>query len=323
LHQAFDLDDGLTKAGGQISILCLAHYDLATIHLEWNNLQKAWEHFDKGSALSQSSGNLEFQQAGTLLRAILAHAQGEGGETVTALAEADDKAGDFPEVIRSRTAAFGVQVALRLNDLQMLTRWEPQVKAEVDAHSFYRFMGLTRPRLMIARGQKDEAAEALRAILVKASHSGWGYGVIVARILQSLAAKDTCESISFISEALRMGKPENFIRSFVDAGPDLIPYLREAAQRGIEVEYIGRILAALDTGPSSAARAQTGLVEPLSEREIEVLRLVTAGLSNREIARKLFISPGTAKTHIHNLCGKLDARNRTEAAMRAKEMGLA
>ncbi|MBI3151435.1 MAG: response regulator transcription factor [Chloroflexi bacterium] len=64
------------------------------------------------------------------------------------------------------------------------------------------------------------------------------------------------------------------------------------------------------------------LLEPLSEREIEVLRLVTAGLSNREIAAELIISPGTAKTHIHNLCGKLGAHNRTEAAMRARELGL-
>jgi DNA-binding NarL/FixJ family response regulator len=64
------------------------------------------------------------------------------------------------------------------------------------------------------------------------------------------------------------------------------------------------------------------LPEPLSEREIEVLRLVTAGLSNREIAAQLVVSPGTAKTHIHNICGKLGVRNRTEAAMRARELGL-
>ena len=65
------------------------------------------------------------------------------------------------------------------------------------------------------------------------------------------------------------------------------------------------------------------LPEPLSEREIDVLRLVTSGLSNREIAEKLFISSGTAKTHIHHLCGKLGVRNRTEAAIKAKELGLA
>ncbi len=64
------------------------------------------------------------------------------------------------------------------------------------------------------------------------------------------------------------------------------------------------------------------LAEPLSEREIEVLRLVVAGLSNREIAARLYISPGTAKSHIHNLCSKLSARNRTEAARRARELEL-
>jgi ATP/maltotriose-dependent transcriptional regulator MalT len=71
------------------------------------------------------------------------------------------------------------------------------------------------------------------------------------------------------------------------------------------------------------AGTDTGsLIEPLSEREVEVLRLVTKGLSNREIAAKLFISAGTAKTHIHHVCGKLGVRNRTEAAMRAKELNL-
>ncbi len=225
-------------------------------------------------------------------------------------------------MIRSRSAAFGVQMALRRNDPQMLTRWEPQVKAEVEAHSFYRFMGLTRPRLLLAQGKKEEAAEVLRAIYETASQHGWGYGMIVVRILQSLAARNMDEAMQFLSEALRTGKPEGFVRSFVDAGAELIPLLQAAIQRGVEPEYAGRILSASGAVHHEEIQAQAGLVEPLSKREIEVLRLVTAGLSNREIAGKLFISPGTAKTHIHNLCGKLGARNRTEAAMRAKEMGL-
>jgi len=272
--------------------------------------------------LSQRSGNVEFQQAGQLVRAILLHALGNEAEAISAHAEAEAMARDFPAAIRSRVAAFGVQMALARDDAQMLARWEPQVDAESDAHLFYRFMGLTHARLLIARGKKDEAAETLKEIYETATKSGWGYGMIVIRILQSLAAKNENEAMQFISEALRMGRPESFMRSFVDAGSGIIPVLQEAARRGIEAEYAGRILSALGADHSSEIRAPAGLVESLSEREIEVLRLVTAGLSNREIAAKLVISPGTAKTHIHNLYGKLDVRNRTEAAMRAKELNL-
>ena len=92
--------------------------------------------------------------------------------------------------------------------------------------------------------------------------------------------------------------------------------------RGILPEYVGQILAAIKGGQKKVVSQASSLVEPLSERELEVLRLVAAGLSNREIAEKLVISPGTAKTHIHNLCGKLGVRNRTEAATKAKELNL-
>ena len=122
---------------------------------------------------------------------------------------------------------------------------------------------------------------------------------------------------------MQLARPQGYIRTFVDAGTGLIPLLQEAAQRGVTPEYTGQILAAMDIKPKTSPPGQSVLVEALSEREIEVLRLVTAGLSNREIAGKLYISPGTAKTHIHNLCGKLGVRNRTEAATRAKELGLA
>jgi DNA-binding NarL/FixJ family response regulator len=91
----------------------------------------------------------------------------------------------------------------------------------------------------------------------------------------------------------------------------------------LEPSVAAKVVAEFSRVSSSMTATRSPVLpEPLSEREIQVLRLVTSGFSNREIAAKLFISAGTAKTHIHHLCGKLGVRNRTEAAMKAKELSL-
>ena len=102
----------------------------------------------------------------------------------------------------------------------------------------------------------------------------------------------------------------------------MIPLLRMAIQQGVSPDYAKRILDVMTEKARVAGAGVGPLVEALSDREIEVLKLVTEGMSNREIAEQLIISPGTAKSHIHNLCGKLGVRNRTEAAMKGKELGL-
>ena len=104
--------------------------------------------------------------------------------------------------------------------------------------------------------------------------------------------------------------------------------LRQVAARGIEPDYVQKLLDAFavqanGTPPSFGLRSvPSSLVEPLSERELEVLRLVAEGLSNREIAERLVVAIGTVKVHIHNICGKLDAQNRTQAILRAQQLGL-
>jgi LuxR family maltose regulon positive regulatory protein len=130
------------------------------------------------------------------------------------------------------------------------------------------------------------------------------------------------EALGFLTEALHLAKGGEIIRSFMEAGEMLVLLLREAIRRGIAPAYAQRILDAMVKKAQIAGAGLESLIEPLSEREIEVLRLVTYGLSNREIAGRLFISPGTVKTHIHHLCGKLGVRNRTEAAIKAKNLML-
>jgi LuxR family maltose regulon positive regulatory protein len=216
-----------------------------------------------------------------------------------------------------------VQFVLAQGDLAAAAKLESLLPENAASHPFYRFLGLAKAQLWLAQGRDGATTrEYLERCHETASRAGWQYGVIAARVLQSLAAPNPKARLEFIADALNLAQPEGFIRTFVDAGRPLIPALEDAARQGITPVYVGKILAALGDSRKTGPLTQKSLAEPLSEREIEVLRLVTAGLSNREIAEKLFVSPGTAKTHIHNLCGKLEVRNRTEAAMKAKELGL-
>ena len=136
-------------------------------------------------------------------------------------------------------------------------------------------------------------------------------------------ALTTFDDKEFIFDALRAGAVGYLLKD-VDS-TQLAESIRRTA-RGesiLDPSVAAKVVAEFSRVSSLVtATSSEALAEPLSEREIEVLRLVTVGLSNREIAEKLIISAGTAKTHIHNLCGKLGAHNRTEAAMRARELGL-
>jgi len=323
LRQAASMVPSLIQAGSHAPILALAHYDLCTIYYEWNDLHKAIEHLVHGMEISVHSGNAEFQNAGCILQAFLSLAQGDSAGALEAVERSHALTRDFPPAVRARSAACHVRVALALGDREAAQRWGEQLAENAEAHPFYRFLGLSRPLLLIAQGRRDVAAEELEGSYAAASQAGWGYALIAVRVLQALAAGSHDRALEFLADALRLGEPEGYVRTFVDAGESLVPLLLEAARDGIHPEYAGRIVAAIKGEGKRSVSEALSLVEPLSERELEVLRLVVGGLSNREIAAELVISPGTAKTHIHNVCGKLGVRNRTEAAVRAKELGLA
>jgi LuxR family maltose regulon positive regulatory protein len=102
-------------------------------------------------------------------------------------------------------------------------------------------------------------------------------------------------------------------------GAPMADLLRQAAARGIAMGYVGKLLAALD---AEGSRPKSQLIEPLSERELEALRLVATGLSNKEIANTLMISVTTVKKHLQNIYGKLDVHSRTQAVDRARNLGL-
>ncbi len=150
-------------------------------------------------------------------------------------------------------------------------------------------------------------------------------------VLQALAHHvrgDTSAALEPLQRSLTLAEPEGYVRIFVDEGIPMARLLYEALSHGVEPEYIRRLLAAFpDAEPgqttSSPSRvSESGLVEPLSERELEVLRLIAEGLTNQEVATRLYLSLHTVKVHARNIYGKLGAKSRTHAIAKGKALGI-
>jgi LuxR family maltose regulon positive regulatory protein len=332
LYQGAQLCREAIGSVGQSPVSALAHILLGTLLYEWNDLQAATDHIQLGIQLGQLTGSVEIQSLGYRTLARTKQAQADTAGALKALQKVDHlmESVSVPSLDRARNATCHMQVALAQGDIGAAMHWAEQVSEDADSSPFYPRLNLTQARLYIAQDQKAAAAEQLQAHYEKAVQAGWQYGAIETRLLQALAAPENTAARSFLTDALRQAQSEGYIRTFVDKGESLIPLLREAKDQDINPDYIAKLLDSFQTEAEkrkraikvSAPYATQDLIEPLSERELEVLRLLAIGLSNREIARRLVISVGTAKTHVHNILSKLNASGRTQAIARARELEL-
>ncbi len=206
--------------------------------------------------------------------------------------------------------------------------------AAADGDNFFsahlrKYEHLVLARLWIALEQSEKALTLLRSLLPKIEAQGRVDLMIEIQILKALAfqAQGALEqALTALGHALSLAEPGDFVRVFVDEGQPLAQLLYMAAERGIAPAYTGKLLAAF---PSSEAAPpvsleETGgtLIEPLSARELDVLRLIAEGLSNKEIAQQLFLAHSTVKWHTRNIYGKLIVKNRTEAVAKARQLGI-
>jgi LuxR family maltose regulon positive regulatory protein len=131
-------------------------------------------------------------------------------------------------------------------------------------------------------------------------------------------------ALTALGHALSLAEPGGFVRVFVDEGQPMARLLYATAARGIAPQYTGKLLAAFpDAEPAARPRQpKVQMIEPLSERELEVLQLIAEGLSNKEIAQQLVLSLPTVKWHTSNIYGKLAVRNRTQAVAKARTLGI-
>ena len=223
--------------------------------------------------------------------------------------------------MQRRNAACQARLALARNDLPAAQFCAEQVSEPTDASPFFPRLGLTPVRILLAQGKKEEAAERLSELYETASQAGWGSGTIEVRSLQAIAAANPNDALFFLEDAVQKAQPEGFVRTFVDKGEAMKALLERLRPQGGELkEYILTILSAF--GEKGKAPILQQLVEPLSERELDVLRLVAEGMSNGEIAQRLVVSVGTVKTHVHSIIDKLGVSSRMQAAAKARELGL-
>ncbi len=179
---------------------------------------------------------------------------------------------------------------------------------------------LMAARLMSCVGRAAEATALLERLVRFAEDGGRKHILIQAKVaLTSLRSQPDA-----LLDALRLAEPEGYISTFTMEGRPLTDMLQSLLRRPkLEPHlqaYARKLLSAFE--PPRKASAAQGLIEPLSEREIEVLRHIAAGLTNPEIARRLYLSPNTLKAHTQNIFLKLDVHNRLQAVSKAKELGI-
>jgi LuxR family transcriptional regulator, maltose regulon positive regulatory protein len=336
--------EGLRYAmdGGRLSAYFAGelYVGIAQVLYERNELDEALEHVTKGIELCRHVMMLRERDRGLVTHAWIRQAMGEADAALDAMTEAcrmypaAGAASLFhpapAERARLLVAQGGVDEAARWTDERGLT-------AE-DEVSWARERDLlVLARVLLARSEPLLALGFLGRLDALAASQGRVRSLIEIRGLQSLALQASGEhggALAVLAEALALAAPEGYVRVFVDEGPPMAALLRGllAAGRqgraparsgaGVHLHRVVQAFGSVRRDAKTISPAVTGLLEPLTDRELEVLRLLAKGKRNQDIAVELVVTLETVKKHVSHIFAKLGAANRTEAVVYARRLGL-
>lgn len=311
-------------AGGAISAL-------AELAYEWNDLDKALAYARQSLELARKWGNADSLSHNFLTFAQILLARGDLAGARAALDEAEEfgRRHTLTPLFHTQARAIRGLLLLEEGDLEAAAGWAGEtVINKLDPIFQAEALALARVRMVL--GDYNEAADILERVLAAARALDLGSTVIAALVLQSVllaSQSDDAQALTVLDEALALAAPERYFRVFVNEGDSMAALLETIRRRGRGSEYAAELLTAF--GKEQAGRdkresvvAGGQLIEPLSERELEVLRLIAGGLSNKEIAEELVIALGTVKAHTNSIYQKLGVSSRTQAAARARELAL-
>lgn len=301
----------------------------AEILYEWDELEKARNFISLGLQRAELGGDLQSLIAGYLIAGRL---QLSGGNRLEAV-EYLDQARPLVEKahLEHWTGLFErlqLEIWLAQNRLRSAVNWSDKMleRDELSEGSLGKTTNLAVARVLIFKGDESAVQQALSLLHIlseKAAGEGRMAIQIEALALMAMAfwnRGDKAQALTNLNQALTLAEPEGYVRLFVDLGLPMARLLQLAATRSGMPAYVGQLLASFDSDWLEAE--ERPLPEPLTDRETEILQLIAAGLTNREIAGQLVISPETVKKHASSIYGKLDAKSRTEAAAIARELNL-
>jgi LuxR family maltose regulon positive regulatory protein len=302
------------------------HVGLATCHLERNELDEAREHLRLCHELGDHLGLPKHPHRWRIAQARLREAEGDLAEAVRLLDEAEQVYdGDFsPDAWP--VAAMRARLWIRQGRPDLAIAWASHRGVTTGDELGYlrEFEHVTLARALLAL--RDPAAGAfLRDLLAAAEAGGRAGSALEIRVLLALSLQQLGEvdgAVAELAPALALGESEDHVRTFTAEGPEMAMLLDAAAERGVSTQYVARLLGASRTGQPVVPASTGALVDPLSDRELAVLRLLSSELSGPEIARHLVVSLNTVRTHTKNIYAKLGVGSRRAAVGRAEQLGL-
>jgi LuxR family maltose regulon positive regulatory protein len=322
--------------GQPLPMTGMVHVPLGLMYYAADDLDRALYHLSTGITLAQQGGFVYYVLRGQVTLARLQYARGDSEAAWASLMSARQVALQSGNVQRERVVnAALAELQLRQDNLSAALRWVAEADlppySAPPARSEHEY--LTYIRIRVAQNQPEAVQSMLAQMEQHAGLQGRDGSLITIHILQALtehALNRPFAALDYLHQAIRLAAPEGYRRAFLDEGPVLAGLL--SPLRHLAPAFVASLLQELPgaeapvpepsvvpSSPSSPSPAWPR-IEPLNEYEVRILRLVAEGRSNQEIADRLVMTVGTIKWHLHNIYGKLDVSNRTEAVRRAQDL---